>query len=108
MNAAGQNLIRANSTHSSGGAIGNPSAPTSDVQTQLNYLEDSLAKLDAVACNLIANLSPVLCPGADPNETTGPARALAATGLASQISTLASRVDSVRGALADANGRLGI
>lgn len=84
------------------------SEPVSDVQAQLNYLEDSIAKLDAVACNVIAKLSPVLCSAVDAKEAVGPARALAATELATQIGTLASRVDSVRGALADTCGRLGI
>lgn len=83
-------------------------APISDVQAQIEYLEGSIAKLDAVGCNLLARLSPVLSPCSDPSDTPGPARAIASTELAVQISTLASRVDSVRGALADAHGRLGI
>jgi len=83
-------------------------APVSDVQTQIEYLEDSIAKLDVASCNLLARLSPVLCPCAEPSEKQGPARALAATELAVQISTLASRVDSVRGSIADAYERLGI
>ncbi|KQB59340.1 MULTISPECIES: hypothetical protein [Acidovorax] len=90
------------------GLVVKAQAPISDVQAQIEYLEDSIAKLDAASCNLLARLSPVLCPCADPSERPGPARALASTELAVQISTLASRVDSVRGALADAHGRLGI
>lgn len=89
-------------------SIGIPPKSVSDVQAQLDYLDESIAKLDAVACNLIAKLSPVLCPVVDAEVQAVPSRAVAATGLANQISTLTSRVDSVRGAIADAYDRLGV
>lgn len=91
-----------------GNAIPAP-APQSDVQTQLTHMEDSISRLDAVVLNVLSRLAPVLRPSA-PREigkcADGPP--VAATDLAMQISALASRVDSVRGALADAHERLGI
>lgn len=83
-------------------------APVSDVQSQIAYLEDSVSRLDAVTLNLLNRLAPVLRCAAPGSGSDSAGSSLPATELATQISTLASRVDSVRGSLAEAYERLGI
>jgi hypothetical protein len=82
--------------------------PVSDVQAQLDDLEDSITRMEAVTSNLLARLSPVLRSSAPLNEKAAADRALSATLLATQIGTSTSRIDSLRAALADAYERLGI
>ena len=82
--------------------------PVSDVQAQIDYLEESISRMEAVTSNLLARLSPVLRSTAQPNDKTEAVRALSATQLATLIGTSTSRIDSLRAALADAYERLGI